>query len=288
VVKLLVAKGAFVDSQDAEGCTPVHDAAAHDHEEVITFLLSVAAAVEPRDIDGRTPLHRAAAIDGHVNVARVLIQAGADVNAKDHIGLTPLHFAAARGCPDVAKELIANGAGVNALDKRWVSPLHMAAHGGHNEVAVLLIKSGAEVNAISGNGKSAMSFAKEAGNDLMVVLLARYGGRLMYDARSIEERQLEIDAYAGTSLGPEVDTLVTELIQIGRTDGYLCTDPHSMQGKFDEKNRHIRAREIAEALNTRGGISLMRAAHYRVQAALGSLCARYLEVAWGYIGDWLP
>ena len=81
-----------------------------------------------------------------------------------------------------------------------------------------------------------------------------------------------------------MDRLVAELIQIGRTDGYLSNTPG---GSFNEYRQHIRAREIGEALNERGGMDMMRAACYRVRAALPGE-ARSLESAWGGIGRWLP
>ena len=68
----------------------------------------------------RTALHFAAK-NGHVDVAKVLIQNGADVNAveKDKDG-TALHGARSltNGHVDVAKVLIQNGADVNAVDER--------------------------------------------------------------------------------------------------------------------------------------------------------------------------
>lgn len=104
------------------------------------------------------------------------------------------------------------------------------------------------------------------------------------DLRDDKERQIERDAYAGKSVDPDFDRLVAELIEIGKTDSYVSTVPG---GKFDENRKHIRAREIGKILNERGGIDLMRAAYYRVLAALPEE-ACLLELAWGYIGDWLP
>lgn len=103
------------------------------------------------------------------------------------------------------------------------------------------------------------------------------------DLRSDEERQIEREAYAGVSLGPEVDALVAELIEIGRNEDFL-----SMQtgGNFNEYGKHIRTREIGARLNEMGGIRLMQAAWYRVRAILGAGHGRSLEVAWGNIGDW--
>lgn len=100
------------------------------------------------------------------------------------------------------------------------------------------------------------------------------------DLRSDKEREIERSAYAGESLGTDLDGLVAELIEIGRTDGYLSTSPG---GKFNEKKIHIRTCEIGKALNERGGNDLMIKAAYRVRAALPHK-ARSLEMAWDGIG----
>ena len=115
--------------------------------------------------------------------------------------------------------------------------------------------------------------------------VTKVGGPHVIDMRSRKEQQIERDAYADKSLGPEADRLVEELIQIGETDGYLSMRPG---GKFNETNKHIRARQIGEKLNELGGMDLMRAANYAVRARLGGVPARELEAAWGYIGNWLP
>ncbi len=89
-------------------------------------------------------------------------------------------------------------------------------------------------------------------------VVGEFMGKPVIDLRDDKEREIERDAYAGESLGPDVDRLVAELIQIGRTDGYVSMTPG---GKFNEKCNHVRACEIGEALNKRGGTDLMLAAH---------------------------
>lgn len=108
---------------------------------------------------------------------------------------------------------------------------------------------------------------------------------LHFDLRDDKERKIERDAIAGISLGEEYDLLVKELIEIGRSDDYLSTEPG---GKFDDRCRHLRTREIGNHLNDRGGKDLMCAVYYRVGHAMGSGAARRLEIAWGYIGECLP
>ena len=74
---------------------------------------------------GRNPLH-SAAMEGHKEIAELLITKGADVNAKDRLmDYTPLHLAALAldGRKEVVELLIAKGADVNAKDERCCSLL---------------------------------------------------------------------------------------------------------------------------------------------------------------------
>jgi cytohesin len=72
-----------------------------------------------------TPLHFAA-LDGHGEVAKLLIAKGADVNARDAEGVTPLHRATRAGRRETAEELIAGGAVVNVKSSAGLTPLDMA------------------------------------------------------------------------------------------------------------------------------------------------------------------
>jgi len=136
------------------------------------------------------------------------------------------------------------------------------------------------------------------------------------DFRSPEERreeeEMEEEARSGVSLGPEVDRLVGELIETGRSEGFLTMPPRegtcgNCGGKvvkkgrmvkctycgreqnldhFDKSYRHVRAREIGARLNEMGGKKLMRAVYYQVDSATGA--GPQLSHAWAYIGNWLP
>ena len=69
----------------------------------------------PRTTTALTPLHWRR-LNGHKDVAELLLANKADVNAKDNDGETPLHMAAFKGHKDVAELLLANKADVNAKD----------------------------------------------------------------------------------------------------------------------------------------------------------------------------
>ncbi len=83
------------------------------------------ADVNTRDNSGSTPLI-AAVINGHYDVAKVLIEYKADVNIPNNKGATALHYASFLGYSNIAKLLIDAGADVNAKDNDGWTPLKYA------------------------------------------------------------------------------------------------------------------------------------------------------------------
>ena len=147
-VKQHIAAGADVNENVLSA--PLHAAALNGHKEIAELLIAKGADVDAKDALGNTPLYNTilfnAALDGYKEIAELLIQNSADVNAQDKNGNTPLHEAATSGLKEVVELLIANGAVVNAKKKFGRTPLHGAATKG---IAELLIAKGADVDGWS-------------------------------------------------------------------------------------------------------------------------------------------
>ncbi len=96
-------------------------------------------AVEAHAYDGWTPLHLAAFF-GHLDAARLLLDAGADVHAVSQNTLTntPLHAATAGKHSPVALLLIERGANAHAVDSGGYTPLQIATQNGLTEVVAAL------------------------------------------------------------------------------------------------------------------------------------------------------
>ena len=98
--------------------TPLHCGAFCGLHNILNALaIEHSQDVRSRSFDDRlTPLHLASK-EGHLGVARILIEHGADAAAKDNLGSTPLHRASESGHVELARFLVKHGADVAAKDQ---------------------------------------------------------------------------------------------------------------------------------------------------------------------------
>jgi Ankyrin repeats (3 copies) len=81
--RILLEKGAELDSKDRRGQTPLSWAAENGHEAVVNLLLEKGAEPDSKDtIYGRTPLSWAAKT-GREAVVKLLLEKGAELDSKD-------------------------------------------------------------------------------------------------------------------------------------------------------------------------------------------------------------
>jgi ankyrin repeat protein len=145
VVKILVSGGADVNARDLKDRTPLYSIArllkiTPAHVDCALILInakaSVDAAISPEKEnenyynrydweEKKTPLLWAC-LNGHNELAALLISRGADLNHKDIKGDTALHFAAYKGNLAIVKLLLEAKAEVNAADGKGDTPLIMA------------------------------------------------------------------------------------------------------------------------------------------------------------------
>ena len=83
----------------------------------------------------------------------------------------------------------------------------------------------------------------------------------------------------------EVDKLIRDLIQIGKSDDFLSLSPG---GSFDIQCHHRQARDIGKRLNDMGGLGLMTAVRGRIKRKLKDVLAEHLDHCWKGIGEWKP
>jgi cytohesin len=105
-------------------------------------LLNAGADPNARDAQGRTPLIEAA-FAGRTDCAAALLSAGADPNATDIDGWTPLMEASSKGRFAVVRQLLAAGAQVNVRNEAGRTALGLVARS-HVSLARLIRRCGAE------------------------------------------------------------------------------------------------------------------------------------------------
>jgi len=208
VVRLLIDKGANLDTPNYEGVTPLH--LAIENKKVVTaqILADRGADVESADEDGLTPFHYAirygtgtemleiiwkrrgegaanishagtplvvhAAKYGNLDAIRFLLDKGLDtVSSVNSDGDTALHLAAGGGNEDIVAELLDKHAEVNSRGAEKRTPLHVAADNGRTGVMTLLLDREADINAQDDEERTALFLAAYRGKTEAAELLLR-------------------------------------------------------------------------------------------------------------------
>ena len=169
-VKLLLDKGADVNTKNKDGVTVLMMASVEGQVDVVKLLLDKGADVNAKNKDGVTALVVAIA-RGNVDAMRLILDKGADVNAKNKDGATPLVVAIVQGNVDAVRLLLEKGAEINAKYEGGATVLMIAAGVGQVEVVKLLLAKGADVNAKDKDGMTALNAASQKGHTKVLELL---------------------------------------------------------------------------------------------------------------------
>ncbi|VUZ53240.1 unnamed protein product, partial [Hymenolepis diminuta] len=164
VTRDLLASGANCLRQNGARETPLYVAAKQGCIATVESLLRTDHglwSMNTLDANGCTPLHIAAA-NAHSNVVALLIANGSSFR-RCQKGRTPLHWAARVGCLKTCKIILgANSTIIDARDFRGMTALHYAAEKNHDSVVTYLMDSGAKFSQ-DGNGFyfTSLAFKKE-------------------------------------------------------------------------------------------------------------------------------
>ncbi|XP_037051810.1 ankyrin-1-like [Bradysia coprophila] len=152
--------------QDCIGRSAIHYAAFLGSTDALTHLLTIDEVdVDKRTLKNITPLHLAS-LNGHPDVAKLLIQYGADVNATENNGYNALHLAAQTGYSEIVKLLVDKVASIDAqTTEEWFTPLLLAASNGYLEIVKFLVNDGgADLKVRSKRGFTPLKVASSNGH----------------------------------------------------------------------------------------------------------------------------
>jgi ankyrin repeat protein len=103
---------------------------------------------------------------GHLEIARMLVEAGADVNrpSRNAIRVSPLHSAVESGSIPLLDLLLSHGAKPDVVEFLEATPLHSAAAHGNREMVRKLLAAGADRSRKTKDGKTAADLARQYGH----------------------------------------------------------------------------------------------------------------------------
>lgn len=155
--------GGSPNAVDAVRSPALHTAALNGHEEIARLLIQHGADITRLDWMGNSALSIAAE-QGDRPMVRLLLASGADPN--DARSWHPAWMVACRnGDPPVVKEIIRGGGDVNSRNKSTsLTGLMAAAAAGNTELASYLLDRGADPNLISTQGLTAEDLALQSGH----------------------------------------------------------------------------------------------------------------------------
>ncbi|HUU05466.1 MAG TPA: ankyrin repeat domain-containing protein, partial [Patescibacteria group bacterium] len=129
IVKLLIDHGADIYAADQLGKRPLDLAIERGHAQIVPLL---------------KPLHLAAESGDLIRVKNIVEKIPKSLNLKDERGWSPLHLAVKNGHLEIAKFLMDRGAEINARGVRGVTPLRMALDCGQKPTADYLREKDAQ------------------------------------------------------------------------------------------------------------------------------------------------
>ncbi len=142
----LLAAGADINGNSANGYTPLTMASHENHNIDTDRLLRAGADINKTDNRGHTPLTEAAK-EGHQSTVRTLLERGAKPDLADRKGNTAKDYALREGFVNILRLLNDAGASVTALDEEGNSPLSLPAREGDAATVRYLLEQGVDPDA---------------------------------------------------------------------------------------------------------------------------------------------
>ena len=212
-----------LEAVDNDGKTPLHAALENSNLDFAKILLSRGASVDSHTVGGSTPLHVLLQNFGRLRdkvvqsdprilgagLLQAMISAGADRNAQDNLGKTPLHYALERPNRFWALPILVLGdpqsvgiLDVTKPDGKGQTPLHYAVRksgcdGGEEEgdamaIIRLLVRAGADITAKDDKGRTPLECAFSSVTEIDNL------GLLLEPGEAGRAARAELASFAGT------------------------------------------------------------------------------------------
>lgn len=168
----LLDQGLNIESQNAEGNTPLLLSVLHGHVALTKYLLQSKADIEVLNEQQKNPLYlvveRKDSKESEELIELLLNEGANPMVCCGAEKLTPLHIAAKLGNIAAVERLLKTKVLVDALSVSGDTPLHLAATAGQGEVIPLLLEAGASHKAKNTHRKTPMEVASgQAISDLI-------------------------------------------------------------------------------------------------------------------------
>jgi ankyrin repeat protein len=174
---LLMEPHVKVDTQDENGNTILHMAAAHGDEAMLKMILSTGIIeLDSKNTSSQTPLHLAAQ-QGHRLIVDTLL--AVDPNLKNVLGKTRLSVAVRKGDDSIVNALLSTEKiDPNLKDESGETPLLIAIQEEHLMITKLLVERGADLEASNRVGHTPLAWAAEHGYGAIVRFLVEKGANI--------------------------------------------------------------------------------------------------------------
>ena len=164
----------------------------------VRALVANKRALLQTDFVGNSALHLAV-LAGHLDTAKVLLDAGLAGDVVNHVGRTPLHHAADNGHVNIVDLLVKYDADVQAQDMLQMTPLHWAAERGHARVVELLVNAGADINCVNRFNKTPLDIANDNGHEDIIHFLSITREIVFVNPTTDVEERITLQRYVNIS-----------------------------------------------------------------------------------------
>lgn len=189
-IEKLIARGADVNAETAEGATPLVFAVFNDQAESVKKLLEYDPEIDKLTAADETPLIISVK-NRNPEIAEILIRGGAEIDLPNSKGVAPIHYSALNGDLEMTDLLVYYGCDINLKSADGTSPLMASIWAGHQDVSDYLIRNGANLEARDRNGFTPLLIAAQNGDTLLINLVLKQGVDL-YEKNNFNYNALDI------------------------------------------------------------------------------------------------